>query len=410
LLKTDKLYLVDPYTVSFQATVTACERDGQGRLGVVLNRSYFYPESGGQSADYGTIGSDRVVDVTEGAGESVCHYIEPASSDADLQVGAEVACQVDWERRFDHMQQHTGQHVLSRAFIETGGLQTVSFHMGEQLCTIDLEGPGFNDEIVAAAEDLANRVVTENHPIEVRTVPVGELGGLDGVELRRAIPDDVSEVRLVEVKGFDRIPCCGTHVRTTGELGVIKILKSEKARGLERVYFAVGTRAFRDYREKHDIIQSLANRLTTSAADVASKMDKLIAEGQRARKERKRLSQALAGYEAQTLLERAREWKGTRIVTHFFSDRDEEYLQVVSATLKREPATVVIVGSHTGSVVCSASDDIGVEFARLAIEAAKEAGGSGGGKGTFARLKIPGNIDMREFLEGVTENVKREIE
>jgi alanyl-tRNA synthetase len=188
------------------------------------------------------------------------------------------------------------------------------------------------------------------------------------------------------------------------------VLKSEKAKGLERVHFVVGNRAFRDYRDKHDIIQSLANRLTTSSADVAAKLDKLISEGQMARKDLKRLSEALAGYEAKTLLDGAENWQGTRIVSHFFTGRGDDYLRMISTALKREPATVVIIGAETGSVVCSASEDVGIDFSHIAVAPAKEIGGSGGGKGAFAQLKIPANADLRKFLEDVSENVKRSIE
>lgn len=408
-LNTEKLYLVDPYTVVFRATVKACAPDEDGRLTAILDRSYFYPESGGQSADCGSIGPARVMGVEEGEGNAVRHYIDSAGLKADLPVGAEVECRVDWERRFDHMQQHTGQHVLSRAFIDTAGLHTVSFHMGEQSCTIDLEGSGLSDKVVALAEELANRVVMENRAVEVRTVPVGKSGEFEGVDLRRAVPDGVTEARLVEVKGFDVIPCCGTHVRATGELGLIKVLKIEKAKGLERVHFVVGNRALRDYADKHDIIQSLANRLTTSTSDVTAKMDKLIAEGHKARKDLKRLAQALAGYEARTLLGGAESWQGTRIVSHFFADREDDYLRMVSTALKPEPATVVIVGAGTGCVVCSASEDVGIDFSHIAVEPAKEIGGSGGGKGAFAQVKIPAGADLGQFMEVVAENVKKAI-
>lgn len=406
---TEKLYLEDPYTVSFRARVVECREAGEGRVAAILDRSYFYPDSGGQTADVGTIGPHRVVDVQEGAGEAVIHFIDAALPDVQRLARETVDCRVDAARRFDHMQQHTGQHVLSRAFIETAGLNTISFHMGEATCTIDLEGTGFGTDVASRAEELANRIVAENRRVRIRMVPVDELHREKEVELRRSIPAGVTTARLVEVEEFDVIPCCGTHVRATGELGLIKVLRSEKAKGIERVHFVVGARALRDYHEKHEIVQALGNRLTTSAADIDAKVDKLLSDGQKCRKELKRLSQELAAYEARSLLDQAVEWKGTRIVVRYFPERNDEYLRLVSATLKNEPDTVVVIGAQTGCVVCSASEGVPVDFTVAAVKHAREAGGSGGGKGGFAQLRLPAGMDVSKFLEEVTDNVKRSI-
>jgi alanyl-tRNA synthetase len=409
LPKTEKSYLEDPYTVSFRARIVGHTRDETGRTAVVMDRSYFYPESGGQTADVGSIGTLRVVDVQEGSGDSVLHFLEGRAGDTPPDPGEEVDCLVDWERRFDHMQQHTGQHVLSRAFIQTAGLQTVSFHLGEDTCTIDLEGAGFEADVVARAEDLANSVVMENRPVTVETLPADELGRIDDLGLRRSLPEGVTEARLVEVQDFDVIPCCGTHVRTTGELGLIKVLKSEKVKQFRRVYFMVGGRALRDYRTKHDIVQSLGNRLTTSADDVVAKVDKLVAEGQRMKKDSKRLSQALAGYETRILLDEVSSQPGTRIIVRYFADRGDDYLRMVSTALKQQPDTVAVIGAATGAVVCSASEGVAIDFTSLAVEPARAAGGSGGGKGAFAQVKLPEGADVRKFVEEIGDNVKRSI-
>ena len=409
LPKTEKLYLNDPYSVSFRARVLAWQPTESGRGVVTLDRSCFYPESGGQTADTGTIGSLRVDDVQEGAGETVLHFVD-ASQVGDIPpVSGDVDCRVDWRRRFDHMQQHTGQHVLSRAFIQTANLHTVSFHLGEDSCTIDLEGAGFSDDVALRAEDLANAILVENRAVVVRTVPAEELERLGGLELRRSLPEGVTEARLVEVEDFDVIPCCGTHVKATGELGLIKILKSEKAKGYRRVHFKVGERALWDYRKKHDIVQSLGSRLTTSADDIAVKVEKLIADGQRTKKDTKRLSQALAGYETKALLEEAVVLSGKRIIVRFFPERGDEFLKMVSTALKAEPDTVAVLGAATGAVMCSASDGVAVDFELLAVGPARSAGGSGGGKGSFAQLKMPPGTDVSKLVEEIAENVKKSL-
>jgi alanyl-tRNA synthetase len=406
---TEKLYLNDPYSVSFRAHVIESREAGAGRSAVALDRTLFYPESGGQTADVGSIGSLPVIDVQEEDGGRVVHIVEvPAGSSAPAP-GEEVEGCVDWPRRFDHMQQHTGQHVLSRSFVRTAGLYTVSFHLGEDTCTIDLEGGGFGADVADLAEELANAIVVENRPVVIKTLPAAEVERLYGGELRRSLPEGVTEARLVEVEEFDVIPCCGTHVRATGELGLIKILKSEKAKGCRRVYFKAGGRALRDYQNKHDIVQSLAGRLTTSTDDVEFRIDKLLADGQRTKKDVKRLSQALAAYETRALLQAAPESSGERVIVRYYPDGSDEFLRMVSAALREAPRTVAVIGAATGAVVCSASDGVAVDFAALAVEPAVAAGGSGGGKGGFAQLKLPDGADVNKFVEEIGNNVKRTL-
>ncbi|MCK5619788.1 MAG: hypothetical protein KAJ17_10325, partial [Candidatus Krumholzibacteria bacterium] len=195
----------------------------------------------------------------------------------------------------------------------------------------------------------------------------------------------------------------------TGELGLVKVIKAEKVKGLHRVYFKVGARALRDYRDKHGVVQSLSSRFTTSAADIASKVDKLLAEGQQARRIIKRLSQELAAHEAETLLTAASISNGVKIVVHFFANADDEYLRLISAVIKREPGSVAILGAASGGIVCSASDGVSLDFVELAVELVKAAGGSGGGKGNYAQLRVPDSADVNKFLEEIANNVKRSV-
>jgi alanyl-tRNA synthetase len=310
--KTEKLYLDDPYSTVFESAVAGVEEDAEA-LVVTLDRSLFYPDSGGQLSDRGKLAGLEVIDVTEDDSGVVYHRLQRPSPQATLKT-KRVEGLVDWDRRFDHMQQHTGQHVLSRAFIQAGGLYTVSFHMGDDSCTIDLEGQGFDDNVARRAEAIANSIVVANRAVTVKTVPVEQV---DRAELRRSIPEGVTDARIVTVEGFDDIPCCGTHVARTGELGVIKVLKSENVRGNQRVYFKVGGRAFADYVEKHDILQNLSNRLTTAPSDIAAKVEKLGAENQRFKKDTRRLSNRLAALEKGAVVAGAVETAGVRLVVHY---------------------------------------------------------------------------------------------
>lgn len=407
LSKTEKLYLDDPYTSAFRAQIISCEPAVEtGRIAAVLDRSYFFPESGGQLADRGSINGMPVVNVAENADGVVFHDIQGSPDDVSRLKGADADCRVDWETRFDHMQQHTGQHVLSRAFIEVAGLQTVSFHMGEEACTIDLEGGRFSEEAVADAENLANSVVQDNRPVIFRTVSAADLEKYD---LRKTVPGDLTEVRVVEVADFDVSACCGTHVRGTGELGMVKVLKGENVKGTRRVYFKVGRRAVQDYRSKHEITQQLANRLTTSVEGITAKIDKLAAERQRSRKDLKRLTERLASFEKEVMIKSAIDCNGVKLIVRHLPDGDDGYLRALSAELKSERSTVTIIGSGSGLVVCSASDDVALDFSRSAVAMANAVGGSGGGKGAFVQLKLPDGVDVGDFLKKVGDNVKTNL-
>jgi alanyl-tRNA synthetase len=399
---TQKLYLDDAYTVSFDAALLSCRKLDDGRNAAALDRTYFYPTSGGQLADRGRIEGVDVADVFEDDAGVVWHVLaEELRSDAPP--GGAVRGQADWEHRFDHMQQHTGQHVLSRAFIEVAKLNTVSFHMGGEMCTIDLEGREPTPEVLDAAEKLANRIIWENREVLIRKVARGDLQQ----ELRKKLPDDVTEVRLVEVADFDVIGCCGTHVKRTGELGTIKVLKSERSKGAHRVTFTVGTRAYRDYRGKHDVLRRLSLQLTTGVDTIEEKIGKLLSEGQQYRKESQRLQKRLAALEADALLATAESHGNRRYVKRVYGAGDEGYLKMLASELRGRAGTIGVMGTEDGTVVCCASDDIEISFARSVIERARSLGGRGGGEGGFATVRLPSGVSVADFLDGAITDIKR---
>ncbi|MEE9270521.1 MAG: alanyl-tRNA editing protein [Candidatus Krumholzibacteria bacterium] len=397
---TQKLYLQDSYTVSFDAVLVMCEPLSGGGFRAVLDKSYFYPESGGQLADRGCISNVDVTDVHEDHVGRVHHHVE-----REIEPGA-VSCTVDWERRFDHMQQHTGQHVLSRAFIEIAGMDTVSFHMGVASCTIDVEGGALADNVVREAEELANSIIWENRGVKIRTVSPAEV---QEPLLRKSLPEGVNEVRLVEVDGFDVIGCCGTHVRSTGELGVLKILRYEKAKGANRVHFRVGRRALHDYSLKHDIVKLLSNRFTTSPGSLVEKVEKIHAEGQSHRKEAQKLARKLVTFEAGSLLEKAKVHNGCKLVAEVLGDASEEHLSLLSAELKKKKGTVSILALAKGLVLCNAAGDVDIDFTEPVIERVKSMGGSGGGKGRFAKVMLPKEVPAAGFVEEILGVIKRKV-
>jgi len=393
---THKLYLDHSYDTAFEANVLSSRPTPSGdATEIVLDRTLFYPESGGQLSDRGMLGGGIVTDVQERNGDTVAHLVTGA-----VPTGATLQGSIDWLRRFDHMQQHTGQHILSRAFIQADRLDTVSFHMGDETCTIDLEGPAPDNAAIARAEDLSNHIINENRPIDIKTVPIEQV---DMSELRRRVPEGVRDARIVTVRDFDVIPCCGTHVRSTGELGMIKVLKIEKVRTHHRVHFKVGARAFTDYRDKHAVVQELSQRLTTAPLDVAAKVERLMEDARAGDKRLKALIQRVAAADAQRLTGEAASADSPRVIVHHESD--PALARALATELQKTPATIAIVAAGDGSVVCVSSHDLGVDLAAPAAALAAELGGSGGGKGGFAQIKLdPKHVDV--FMERMAANVR----
>jgi len=381
---TQKLYLDHSYDTVFEANVESTRPAQPGVSAIVLDRTLFYPESGGQLSDRGTLGGVDVIDVQEN-GDVVEHLVKGEVSTVAPLRGA-----VDWPMRFDHMQQHTGQHILSRAFIKTDKLDTVGFHMGDETCTIDLDGPSPDAAAIARAEDLSNQIINENRPIDIKTMPIEQV---DMSELRRKVPEGVTMARIVTVRDFDVIPCCGTHVKSTGELGMIKVLKTEKVRNFHRIHFKVGVRAFADYRDKHAVLQELSQRLTTAPLDVNAKVERLVEDSRAADKRLKNLVQRLAATEAQRLLS---ESAGARVIVH--READAALARALATEMQKAPGTIALISADDGSVVCVSSHELGVDLATPASALARELGGSGGGKGGFAQIKLSPE-KVSEFIE-----------
>jgi alanyl-tRNA synthetase len=294
---TQKLYLTDPYLSRFEAVVTAI-REHAGHPAVVLDRTAFYPEGGGQPADRGTIGQSPVADVVEADGD-VLHLLGSGPAPA---AGATVACEVDRGRRFDHMQQHHGQHLLSAAFERLHGAATLSFHLGAEACTIDLDAPPARlpPEALAAAEAEANRVVWADLPIDARDRTPAEIALLP---LRK---EAVKGGRIVVVGGeggevVDASPCGGTHPRRTGEVGVVAVLRAQKWGPGTRVEFACGARVLALFHRGDDRLARASAALRCAPAELPAAAAKLAEEGQARRKDLERMLEALAAFEAERL-------------------------------------------------------------------------------------------------------------
>lgn len=266
-METEKLYEQDSHLARWEATVLDCLPVNHGYQ-IVLDRTAFYPEGGGQLSDGGMMGVVPVLETREKEGR-ILHLTEEK-----LPVGAKVTCTLDWARRFDHMQQHTGEHILSWAFWSLFGVENIGFHMSAGAVTIDLSRPVTQEEM-DAAEDLANRNIWENHPIRCYTAGPEKVTAMT---LRKKTDKVAGGLRIVEIQGGDVCTCCGTHALTTGEVGMVKLLGQERTKGGSRVSFLCGGRALLDYRMKNRVTREAGTALSVKEEEIPDGIRRLKSE------------------------------------------------------------------------------------------------------------------------------------
>ncbi|MBN1976432.1 MAG: alanyl-tRNA editing protein [Anaerolineae bacterium] len=379
---TERLYYTDAYCTCFSARVI--ERvTWDGRPAVVLDRSAFYPASGGQPADQGALGGVAVVDVQVRQDDAVVHVLEsPLPKD-----GKEIEGEIDWPRRFDHMQQHTGQHVLSAAFGRVLDADTVGFHLGTDVSTIDLNVPRLAPEAVASVEDLVNQVVWEDRPVSTRFVGSDELAALP---LRRPPAVD-GPVRIVEVSDFDVNPCGGTHVARTGEIGLVRVARLDYRGDETRVEFLCGGRALRDYRVRSAVVDQLATRLTVGYWELDQAVERLQGEAKQLRSDLRRARAGLLKVEVAELYETAAPQGTYRVVQRVWDGRDPGELRALAQELtSRFEVSVLLAGVGERTHLCFAcSEGVELDMAALLQEACAQLGGKGGGKPHLAQGSAP---------------------
>ncbi len=417
----ERLYYEDPYLTSFRATVVACEVAPDGRSArVTLDRTAFYPESGGQPSDHGSIdtwracqviedeASGRVVHVVEGAGAAGA--TGAAGRAAFPQVGATVDGRVDADRRRDHRQQHAGQHVLSAAFEKLYDAATIGFHLGEEVVTIDLDRPSLAPGEVAAAEDLANSVVLEDRPIIAHWMTWEEASRLP---LRKP-PARREGIRVIEVSDFDWSPCGGTHPRRTGEIGPIKIIGLDRVRGGVRVIFVCGHRALRDYRLKDQVVRDLASAFSVPPAGVPEAGRRLAEQAESMRKELNQAHADLIAHEAEALWREGQEVLGTRFVCHRFGHRPMPDLKLLSQVLAARGKTVAVLATANGDqaqVVLARSADLNrVDLQPVIKEILPHIEGRGGGSPGAVQGGGPRAAGLDGAVARGLELIRRQIE
>jgi alanyl-tRNA synthetase len=386
---TERLYYTDSYLRGFRAQVAAASGDG---LTLYLDRTAFYPSSGGQPFDTGSIAGAQVVDVID-EGERIAHRLARPCAPPS----GEVECAIDWARRFDHMQQHSGQHLLSAAFEELFGLKTVSFHLGAESATIDLEGGSLDARTVEQTERRANQVIYENRPVTVDFQEAADTSGL------RKPSERQGTLRIISIEGMDRSACGGTHVRATGEIGVILIRKLEKIRQSTRVEFLCGERAVRRARADFQAITAAAQLFSAPPDDVPSLVAAQLEGAKAAEKARRKLEMELGAYQGREFYHATAPGPdGFRRMTRRAGRGTLEELRAVAQSFTEQPKAIFVAAlDDPPSVLLAASADAGIDAGKVLKAALTQAGGRGGGTPRVAQGSVPDAAALEKLIEKI---------
>ena len=398
---TERLYYQGSFVREFDAQVLFCEQEGEGenaRWRVILDKTAFYPTSGGQPHDTGKLGDANVVEVVDaGDGKQVVHY-----TSTPVRPGL-VHGEIDWARRIDHMQQHTGQHLLSAAFVERFHFPTVSFHLGRDVSTIDLDAPSIVPRHLEEAERRTNEIIFEDRVVVIRFGTAEELAEAG---IRKKV-DREGVLRAIEVDGFDRQPCGGTHLERTGQAGMLLLRKLERRREFWRVEFVCGFRALATARADFATLTQAAALLSCGLPEAPSVIGKMIEDRRSIHGVAKRLEERLAEHEARAVVaQSAANAPATaggpgvaRVVAAAIDEATPAYLALLAAKITAEANAVALLASRSsGHVVVAQTKGGAADVGKLLRETLKEFGGKGGGARDFAQGSLASASDAEAFL------------
>jgi alanyl-tRNA synthetase len=372
---------MDSDTDLFDAVVTEVVKEKKG-WGVVLDRTYFYPEGGGQPADRGWLGDIPVTDVQKD-GDRIVHYLQknPVEAAGVIKVNNKVTGRIDMVWRRDFMQQHTGQHIISGALWKIGGYKTVSVHMGKDYTAIEIEAPDIPEEHLTAVETLANRTITSNLPLSIIHSPHTELHRFP---LRKPTPR-TGDIRLVKIGDFDCVACGGLHFNSTGDVGLVKTISLEKIRGNIRIGWKIGSRAYNDYRLKSDICSALKPILSTGENQMVSKIRELIDDSVSAKRKANHIETRLAESIARNLFDNSEPLPGTNyrfIAASFYQEDHSLFNKLLKLFLKKDNLLVCLLNIYPDKIQwnIACSEDINFPFNNIKIELLQTIDGKGGGR------------------------------
>jgi alanyl-tRNA synthetase len=383
---TEKLYYQDPYKLEFEEEIIDIQ-SYKDNFAVFFNKTYFYPTSGGQPFDLGFIENSKIIDIFEKDG-LVWHIVDkkPESN--------KVLCKIDKNRRLDHMQLHTGQHLLSQSFIKGINAPTISIHLGSDLSNIEIVTPEVTPEQIFLVEDIANSIIYENRNVNIIYASEEETNDLDLRKKPKKKGFD-GAIRVIDIEDFDMSPCGGTHVQKTGEIGIIKIISYEKYKGNVRVEFLCGRRALNDYRQKNTIIKNISAKFSAKDTTVEDRINKSIEELKDAQRELSIIKKEKASFIANELIKKSELFNNVNIVSNFFDNEDMFLLKNLSQILVENNKCISILFSNYDNktnLIISKSLDLPINLSTLTKELFSTINGKGGGK--------------PELIQGSSEKIK----
>lgn len=368
---TERIYLENPYLRNIEARIVE-KKYMNNRYYVKTNKTIFYPNlAGGQPGDRGTINGVEVIDTYED-GIDIVHVLK------DNIHSDRVELSIDWNNRFDYMQQHSGQHLLSSVFYKLFNGETIGFYIGKEYVYIDVDIPKISEEEIQKVEEFANKIVFSNFSIKSYIV---EREDIDKIPVRKD-PIVSSNIRIVEIDGIDFSPCCGTHLRSTGEIGMIKIRRVESYKGNIRVEFVCGNRALRDYIWKSNAIQKISNLLSSKDKDVYNRVEKLYNDKENLEKENRLLREKLFKFIATDLIREAKNINGINFIINESMDMEFKELQNLIPYVNLIENTIILFGvkgNSTGQFIISRSQNLNINMKKLLEEVSQNIEIKGGG-------------------------------
>ncbi|MFY9680713.1 MAG: DHHA1 domain-containing protein [Candidatus Sulfotelmatobacter sp.] len=420
---TERLYYQDSFLYNFDAEVRSVIETPRPAL--TLDRTAFYPTSGGQIHDTGTIVpadarfSDasfsearfRVTEVADTEDGHIVHYLDAPLKDALLkkvQPGTRVRGEIDAARRRDHMQQHSAQHVLSSAFVRLFGMATVSFHMADDYCSIDLDTASLSKDQVESAERRANEIMIEDRAVDVRYVTRDEAEKLG---LRKLPPAERDQLRLIDIRDWDVTACGGTHVSRTGQIGGILLRKTEKVRQGYRVEFVAGQRAVATARRDFSTLTETAALFSAGIYDAPQQVRKSLDEIKSLRKQIEQSQDELAAAQAASLLAETPEAQGRKLVVRTFSNRDLNFLKLLAQKLTRQAPAIALLAAESPQPALVFAQSAGQphDMGALLKEAMAKLGGRGGGSKDLAQGGAPKSEGIAAALASAAQALTSDL-
>lgn len=397
----DKLYYEDAYKQTFSTKIIKEAKTDDGQTYIVLEKTAFYPTGGGQPYDTGTIDGIRVVHVEDTDGE-IRHFLERPLSDSPH----EIVGVIDWTRRFDHMQQHAGQHILSAAFDHLFQYKTVSFHLGNEALTIDLDTESLSEQEAAEAEDLANQIILENRSIETKWVTEAELSNYP-LRKQTKVKEDI---RLVIIPDYDYNGCGGTHPKTTGEVRAIKILNWEKQKKKIRVQFVCGNRVLKQFGQKQKVLLELTKLLSAPEHEMSSAVSRILLTQKDLERSLEQARESLHLYESKELQQGNETFLDGKFICRTFENRTIQELQKLARFITAEdPQMNVIFVSENEDrlqIVCARGQEGKQNMKSLASEALLLINGKGGGNENYAQGGGEALMSGGQWLKKIVEKIK----